>query len=148
MCNLAPFHFICLIFNHLRYLERNHRNLILILYFIIFVTHLTEKYFALRKLLKDFDGRVKKYQQVQMFLLSAELHVVFSNVNSALPRPPYKHKLCPLLLCMKLDSLWDTHPDKRDQCCFIKPCMRSGDGPGGLGCGWSSVSLAWEWEAV
>lgn len=52
----------------------------------------------------------------------------------------------PTLLCVQLDCLWDTHPDKGDQCYFIKPRMRSGGNPGGAGC--SSVSLLWEREAV
>jgi len=83
-----------------------------------------------------------------MFLLYVVLLVVVGHVNSALARPPYKHKPCPPFLCMQLDSLWDTHPDKGDQCYFIKPCMRSGDDSGGVGCWCSSVSLVWKWEAV
>lgn len=68
-----------------------------------------------------------------MFLLHVGLHVVVRHVNSGLSRPPYKHKLYPPLLCMQFDSQWDTHPDNRDQCGFIKPSMRWGDDPGGMG---------------
>lgn len=54
-------------------------------------------------------------------MLCVVLHVPVRHVNSGLDRPPYKQEPYPPLLCMQFDSHWDTHPDKRDHCCFIKP---------------------------
>lgn len=65
-----------------------------------------------------------------MLLRCVAPHTVVGRVNSVPAGPPSKHKQCPDSLCVQPDSLWDTHPDKRDQCYFIKPHLKRGSGTG------------------
>lgn len=69
-------------------------------------------------------------------MLRVLVHMVACHVNSGLAGPPYKCKPYPPFLCMQFNSQWDTHPDNRDQRCFINSTMRRG----ACVCGWCTFS--------